>query len=808
MRFSIILFLLLIRTICFTQDSNLVVHYVFTLTDSGDSISDVSGNGNSATLKQGAGILDLNNCQVLYTGYANGYLDMGSNIGEIISTLNDFTISTYVYIDPSTDLNSYGNFLWTFSKVEDILTNPAGYMFFSAHSTKYAISPSNWSEELKVGKNEPGLKGQWVHYAYTQSGAQGTIYLNGTSAISKSGINITPSDLGFTSFNYLAKSCYSQDVYLQNAYYSDFRLYNIALNSDSITSLASEISQLDTSIYRFFVLNEIDSIEFSNPGSVKSDLYLSQGNNSNVSIYWESSNEEVISKTGVVTRPAFGSDTATVFLKAKVKCNFFSTSRIYEFKVVPYFSDESSVDTDLDALTVEGNLNNLRSDLNLSYYGREGSNITWKSDAVNYLTNNGAILKRPKSGEGKLKITLIATVSKGAISKTKNFDVYLAENDGYNGYLFVYFTGNFKSQEAIHFALSSDGLTYTALNNNEPVINSENISKTGGIRDPHILRGEDGNFYMVATDMVSANGWSSNSGIVLLKSGDLINWTSSNIDIPEAYPESFGQANRVWAPETIYDFSTGKNIIYFSINNEEGTPDKLYYAYADTSFIGFENEPQMFFSQERAVIDANIIKKDSEYHLFYKTEGSGKGIKKATSANITGPYKVFDPYLQPNKNPVEGECVFRFINSDTYCLIYDVYTRGYYEFTESTDLENFKVLNGVTMDFAPRHGTIIPITEEEMNRLQKQSINYIGTTPELLPDTTENTSIITKLNNLKTIHSQVVISKGGLFLNCDIPERVEIYNLQGIKISSCTLNKGVNSISVPDGIYVIRKTVQ
>ena len=42
--------------------------------------------------------------------------------------------------------------------------------------------------------------------------------------------------------------------------------------------------------------------------------------------------------------------------------------------------------------------------------------------------------------------------------------------DQYSAYLFVYFTGNNKSEEALRFALSNDGYNYRALNNNNPVI--------------------------------------------------------------------------------------------------------------------------------------------------------------------------------------------------------------------------------------------------------------------------------------------------------------------------------------------------
>lgn len=102
----------------------------------------------------------------------------------------------------------------------------------------------------------------------------------------------------------------------------------------------------------------------------------------------------------------------------------------------------------------------------------------------------------------------------------------------YVAYLFVYFTGNNIAGEAIRFAVSGDAFNYYALNQNNPVIDSANISATGGVRDPHILRREDGQtFYMVATDMISSAGWDSNRAMVLLKSENLVDWTSTVINI-------------------------------------------------------------------------------------------------------------------------------------------------------------------------------------------------------------------------------------------------------------------------------------
>lgn len=294
----------------------------------------------------------------------------------------------------------------------------------------------------------------------------------------------------------------------------------------------------------------------------------------------------------------------------------------------------------------------------------------------------------------------------------------------YSAYLFVYFTGNEKQEEAIRFAVSTDGYHYTALNNNQPVLLSEKISETGGVRDPHILRGEDGpegrdtNFYMVATDMVSAKGWDSNRGMVLLKSADLVHWTTAIVNIPKTF-RAFEKVNRVWAPQTIYDPQKKKYMIYWSMR-AGNDPDVIYYAYANKDFTGLETEPkQLFFSPTRsACIDGDIVYKDGAYYLFFKTEGAGNGIKVAVSGQLTGGYRLRDQYVQQTKDPVEGAGIFKLNDGSGYILMYDVYTKGRYQFTKTTDLRNFKVVDhAVSMNFHPRHGSVMPVTAQEAERL-------------------------------------------------------------------------------------------
>jgi hypothetical protein len=298
-------------------------------------------------------------------------------------------------------------------------------------------------------------------------------------------------------------------------------------------------------------------------------------------------------------------------------------------------------------------------------------------------------------------------------------------SDELSGYLFAYFTGNGPDEEAIRFAISTDGYNYRALNNNEPVLNSKEICTTGGVRDPHILRGADGNtFYMVATDLyVPEMGWN-NYAMILMKSTDLVNWESSVVNIPETFPDKFGEVDRVWAPQTIYDEEAKKYMVYFSMKQHGNHPDIIYYAYANEDFTGLESAPKqlLYNPTNNACIDGDIIKKDNKFYLFHKSESGAPGIKLAISDKLTEGYTYPDlERVDRETARVEGSGVFKLNNSDEWILMYDVYGSGRYQFTKSTDLEHFEIIDEeISMNFHPRHGTVLPITGKELHRLIKK----------------------------------------------------------------------------------------
>lgn len=295
----------------------------------------------------------------------------------------------------------------------------------------------------------------------------------------------------------------------------------------------------------------------------------------------------------------------------------------------------------------------------------------------------------------------------------------------YVAYLFTYFTGNAPEKEQICYALSHDGWNYTPMNNGLPVIASDSIARTKCVRDPHILRGEDGWFYQVITDMKSSLGWSSNRGMVLMRSRDLIKWEHHAIHFPDRYKGTmFEHVTRVWAPQTIYDKEAGKYMVYFSILTDDGSCpyDRVYYAYANKDFSDFEGEPKVLFDVQNASIDTDIVRDDDGlYHIFFKTEGQRqKGIKQFITPDLhdNSKWELQPGFCQDTNKAVEGSGVFRLFDG-TWVLMYDCYTSYHYQFCKSTDLKTFKQVQDTKTSgvFTPRHGTVIAITKQEYDLL-------------------------------------------------------------------------------------------
>jgi len=310
---------------------------------------------------------------------------------------------------------------------------------------------------------------------------------------------------------------------------------------------------------------------------------------------------------------------------------------------------------------------------------------------------------------------------------------------------------------SLHFALSRDGYTFTALNDGKPVVNGDSIAREHGIRDPHIYRGPDGAFYTVMTDLHALGmeagwrnteferdrkeyGWGNNYGFVMMKSWDLINWKHTAVRL-DTLTSGLKEIGCAWAPEVVYDAEKGKLMIHFAMRfrNE---PLRMYYVYVNDDFDRVETLPRLLFEYPEegiGVLDANIIKFGGKYHMFYAVnDGTAGGVKHAVSDKINKNYQFTPRFYDFETVACEAPSVWKRIGEEKWILMYDVYwlKPQNFGFAETSDFVNFKNLGhfneGVmkAVNFIPKHGAVIHLTKKEADRLEeywkikKQELKY------------------------------------------------------------------------------------
>lgn len=313
-----------------------------------------------------------------------------------------------------------------------------------------------------------------------------------------------------------------------------------------------------------------------------------------------------------------------------------------------------------------------------------------------------------------------------------NYAKKTVSQDGY--YLLVYFKGNEPEQERICYAVSQDGYNFTPLNDNEPIV--QQTLGTQGARDPFIIRGEgedEGYYYMIATDMHANLGWTSNHSIVTWKSKDLVNWEEESIiDMQDYVPLT----NRAWAPQAIWDEQKQMYMIYFSSSQwtdskmQYSTITSLYYAYTKDfkTLVPDENGEtihHLFMSNSmKDTIDGDIVKFNGKYYLYYKDQGKGT-ICYAYSDSLTGKYiEPEDNIVNVRFNGVEGNFIYNITGTDQFIMMMDSYEDGCFYFQQTSDMVNFKRVNpkDYSLDFSPRHGAVLAISQSEYDYL----VNNLG----------------------------------------------------------------------------------
>ena len=159
------------------------------------------------------------------------YVNLPSGIA---SGLHDFTIATWVNVT-ATDQ--------TWARIFDFGTGTSDFMFLTAsaggtNALRFDINAGAGSQMIPASGSGPQLPTGWQHVAITLSGTTGTMWLNGVPVATNPNMTIRPADLGATNQNWIGRSQFSADPYL-NASVDDFQIYDHALSAADIATLAS-----------------------------------------------------------------------------------------------------------------------------------------------------------------------------------------------------------------------------------------------------------------------------------------------------------------------------------------------------------------------------------------------------------------------------------------------------------------------------------------------------------------------------------------------------------------------------------------
>ncbi|MCL2307787.1 MAG: InlB B-repeat-containing protein [Proteobacteria bacterium] len=151
---------------------------------------------------------------------------------------------------------------------------------------------------------------------------------------------------------------------------------------------------------------------------------------SGTTILWSSSNTAVVSNTGAVTRPSFGSGDANVTLTATISKGTVSDTVVFNLIVKELApTDAQAVAADKATLTwsvIQGTNtaeNNVTANLAaLPLTGANGTTISWLSSNTSVVSNTG-VVTRPSFGSGDANVILTATIIKNAASGTVVFNL-------------------------------------------------------------------------------------------------------------------------------------------------------------------------------------------------------------------------------------------------------------------------------------------------------------------------------------------------------------------------------------------------
>jgi beta-xylosidase len=707
-------------------DDHLYLRYAFDET-SGTTAVDASGHGRDGVIKGGA---TLTGTEGLALDGVDDHVALPANV---LAGLSSITVSTEVLVKPA---QTTAYMIWAMGNT-DASGVGNGYLFATGNTYRAAIASGNWSTEQGVNSSANLARGVWKTLTYTLDDASDTsrIYLDGVQVAQNTGVTLTPAQIGSgaTAANYIGRSVYSADKYLLGNV-RDFRIYDAALTG---TEVAALVPGDETRVQR-----DAAALSLGDTTAVTADLALPATGANGGAITWSSSDAGVVSDAGAVTRPASGAANATVTLTATVAKGAASSTREFTVTVLAEPGDEAKAQADLDAIAIT-DADDIRGNITLPASGSvNGSEIAWSASPAGVITTVEQDGKAPgvvTRGAADQEVTLTATVPGTAATRSIAVTVTAAPQDLDTDYSAGYLWTHFAAQggyEKIFFGYSDDGLQWSKLNDNEPIL--ANLAGDLGVRDPHLVRAPEGDkYWIIGTDLHAEGGGAGGSGwdqlnasqnIVVWESTDLVHWGDQRIVFA-----GFDQAGCVWAPEATYNEATGEYYVYWSARDrtENGTDDWALRVYLTKTrdFVTF-TEPEVWLSLNEQgdgqtgpnIIDTTIAEEDGVYYRFSTSDWN---TVVDTAPSLDGPWTTViargEAAAHGLRASMEGLTVYQ-LPDGRWAVMGD--QSGYYAQTADTlaSLQFTQLSKGTgadqySFDQAFRHGSVLRLSAAEQQRL-------------------------------------------------------------------------------------------
>jgi hypothetical protein len=282
----------------------------------------------------------------------------------------------------------------------------------------------------------------------------------------------------------------------------------------------------------------------------------------------------------------------------------------------------------------------------------------------------------------------------------------------YSGYAMAYFTESPSMTAAdysLHLAVSSDGLNWTPLNQNNPVATP--TLGSGGLRDPFILRKQDGTFVVMATDLKGTD-WAYQSQYLHI-------WDSTDLRTFTGYRllKVHSLATHAWAPEAFWDASRGQYAVVYSAVPSGHNVLMVNY----TSDFRTASAPQVFFDPGYDAIDGDFVTVNGVNYMYYKNNTNSTLVGTRSSSLNPGSFSVYTSGITPGRG-VEAPNIVKSNIANTWYMWGDTWSpNGRFFCWQTSDVASgsWSLLNdrSYTQPLNSKHLGITAITATELTNL-------------------------------------------------------------------------------------------